>query len=97
MKIEEGYFDIIKNAEPKYKCKIKFIQNILTKLFGYKIITEKKWCKKFDVSPDDYFRKIIESGEIGEIFLNEYNKRKDMDERERKVGSKIDLNKIKGE
>lgn len=46
MKIEEGYFDIIKGCEPKYKCKIKFIQNILIKLFGYKMITEKKLCKR---------------------------------------------------
>lgn len=94
MKIKEGYFDIIKGVEPKYKCKIKLIQNILIKLFGYKMITEKKWCKKFDVSPDDYLQEILKNGEIGEIFLNEYNKRKYMDEKERKVGSKIDLNKI---
>lgn len=58
MKLEEGYFDIIKGCKPKYKCKIKFIQNILIKLFGYKIVTEKKWCTKMEVTPDDYFENI---------------------------------------
>ena len=58
MKIEKGYFDIIKGCEPKYKCKIKFIQNILIKLFGYKIVTEKKRCIKMEVTTDDYFESI---------------------------------------
>lgn len=54
MKVEEGYFDIIKGVEPKYKCKIKFIQNILIKMFGYKMVTEKKLAKKIEIKAIDY-------------------------------------------
>lgn len=59
MKIEESYNDIITGVEPKYKSNNKYIQKILTKLFGYKIRTEKKWCKKVDITTNDY-------GNIGE-------------------------------
>lgn len=58
MKIEEDYYNVIKGIEPKYKCKIKFFQNVLIKLFGYKIVTEKKLCKKIEVTLDDYFEYI---------------------------------------
>ena len=55
MGVEEDYQDIITGVEPKYKSNNKYIQRILIKLFGYKIKTEKKWCKKIDINKDDYF------------------------------------------
>ena len=41
--------------EPKYKCKNKFLQKILTKLFGEKIIYEEKQVKKFIMKAEDYY------------------------------------------
>ena len=41
--------------EPKYKCKNKFLQKILTKLFGEKVIYEEKQVKKFTMKAEDYF------------------------------------------
>ena len=41
--------------EPKYKCKNNFLQKILTKLFGEKVIYEEKQVKKFTMKAEDYF------------------------------------------
>lgn len=56
MKIESGKFNIIKGVEPKYKSKNKLIQKILIKLFGYKIVTEKKRAVRIMTTTDDYFK-----------------------------------------
>ncbi len=56
MKIESGKFNIIKGVEPKYKSKNKLIQKILIKLFGYKIVTEKKKCTRIETKTEDCFK-----------------------------------------
>ncbi len=43
-------------CEPKIKCKNKFIQKILIKMFGYKVVYETKKAKVLTVKAEDYPR-----------------------------------------
>lgn len=47
-------FNILTGIKPKYKCKNKFLQKILIKIFGYVPIYETRRAKVIINKPEDY-------------------------------------------
>lgn len=45
---------IFTGIEPKYKCKNKLLQKVLTKLFGHVPVYEKRQAKVLVCKPEDY-------------------------------------------
>ena len=41
-------------CEPKVKCRNKFLQKMLIKMFGYKVVYETKQAKVFTIKAEDY-------------------------------------------
>ena len=48
--------EIFTGVEPKYKCKNKLLQKLLTKLFGHVPVYEKRQAKVFVCKAEDYPR-----------------------------------------
>ena len=47
---------IFTGVEPKYKCKNKFLQKVLTKLFGHALVYEERQAKVLVCKAEDYPR-----------------------------------------
>lgn len=61
--------EIFVGVEPKVKCKNKFLQNILVKMFGYKEIYKTITAKVIETKAEDYPLKELNGSltiEIGE-------------------------------
>lgn len=57
-------------CEPKVKCKNKFIQKMLIKMFGYKVIYETKQAKVLIVKTEDYLKDYNCNGDLTFTFGN---------------------------
>lgn len=59
--------EFLTGVEPKYKCKNKFLQKVLIKIFGYIITYETRQAKVLITKPEDcenfYGNFIIEMGD----------------------------------